>query len=187
MVAVGDGEWYAAVDQRLQERTDAGTHLGPRALDLAAPRRLPLPLAERVAVRVVVSGDLVAGEYDDAASSDASISRMVSLETFGPSCMSASCNTRNLPERWNWRRPRRAEMDTGRSSSGPLADAGAAIWLKSVITHSVVHTTLTVPDSTMACLERAGTLNYGLKSPFLAIPRAKSPFLDLETAISHGE
>lgn len=65
MVAVGDGEWYAAVDQRLQERTDAGTHLGPRALDLAAPRRLPLPLAERVAVRVVVSGDLVAGEYDD--------------------------------------------------------------------------------------------------------------------------
>ena len=111
-----------------------------------------------------------------AASSDASISRMVSLETFGPSCMSASCNTRNLPERWNWRRPRRAEMDTGRSSSGPLADAGAAIWLKSVITHSVVHTTLTVPDSTMACLERAGTLNYGLKSPFLAIPRVKSPF-----------
>ena len=23
MVAIGDGEWYAAVDQRLQERTDA--------------------------------------------------------------------------------------------------------------------------------------------------------------------
>ena len=41
---------------------------------------------------------------------------MVSLLTFGPSWMSANCNTRNLPDWWNCRRPSRADTESGRRS-----------------------------------------------------------------------
>ena len=91
MVAVGDGERHAALDQRGEELADGlarqlarllqlrGTALGRRtALGEAAPRTdarglrtgglllvAPAPLAERGGEGRVVSGDLVAAEYDD--------------------------------------------------------------------------------------------------------------------------
>ena len=91
VVAVGDGERHAALDQRGEELADGlarqlarllqlrGTALGRRtALGEAVPRTdarglragglllvAPAPLAERGGEGRVVSGDLVAAEYDD--------------------------------------------------------------------------------------------------------------------------
>ena len=93
------------------------------------------------------------------ASSEASMRLMVSLLTFGPSWMSANCNTRNLPDWWNCRR--QAVRIRKAVDGPPLPLVGCAgAWLGGMLQFG--HTSRVMQHWAITCAIHAGRQQIAL-------------------------